>query len=86
LSLAVGVEVMVAGANSEVIVAVEVAVEVKLKSMKRRLLIMLVSVLGSVVLNNHTTAKTVWPRWSDLLVAGMWILCEELCSSRTHVT
>ncbi|KAJ0129750.1 RNA-directed DNA polymerase from mobile element jockey [Fusarium oxysporum f. sp. albedinis] len=31
------------------------------------------------------TVKTVWLRWSGLLVAGMWILCEELCSSRTHV-
>jgi hypothetical protein len=30
--------------------------------------------------------ETVWLRWSDLLMAGMWILCEELCSSRTHVT
>jgi hypothetical protein len=30
--------------------------------------------------------ETVWLWWSDLLVAGMWILRKELCSSRTHVT
>jgi hypothetical protein len=30
--------------------------------------------------------ETVWLRWSDLLVARMWILCKELCSSQTHVT
>jgi hypothetical protein len=30
--------------------------------------------------------ETVWLRWSDLLVARMWILCKELCSSQTHIT
>jgi hypothetical protein len=39
-----------------------------------------------VVLLPVRFVETVWLRWSDLLVAGMWILCKELCSSRTHVT
>jgi hypothetical protein len=37
-------------------------------------------------LSQYESVETVWLRWSDLLVARMWILCKELCSSQTHVT
>jgi hypothetical protein len=31
----------------------------------------------------YSSVETVWLRWSDLLVARMWILRKELCSSQT---
>jgi hypothetical protein len=42
--------------------------------------------LMRVPLYSNRCVETVWLWWSDLLVAGMWILCKELCSSRTNVT
>ncbi|KAJ0133417.1 Uncharacterized protein HZ326_23502 [Fusarium oxysporum f. sp. albedinis] len=35
----------------------------------------------SRAISNVAFVETVWLRWSDLLVAAMWILCKELCSS-----
>src|SRR6478609_3994650 len=45
-----------------------------------------VSVSAALILCRYLFVETVWLRWFDLLVAGMWILYKELCSSQTHVT